>query len=112
MSFTACNRVYQLKLIAGSGNQSSINDRACLELQATVDQLVVLDGKNLLSQVIGFKQVAKYDNGTFIRQARGACVKLGELTKQSYIVQLLFHGRIRKTKLLLKEMNTQHSFNY
>jgi len=96
---------------AGSGNQSGINGSACFEQQAPVDQLGVRGGKNLRGQVVGFKQVAESENGAVIRQARGACVKLGELTKQGHIVQGLFHGRITQAKPLLHEFNAKHCGN-
>jgi hypothetical protein len=77
---------------ARSCDQSGINDRACFEQQATLDQLGVNSSEHLKSQVVGFKQVTESENGALIRQARSACVKLGKLTKQSHIVQGLFHG--------------------
>ena len=97
---------------AGRGNQSGINDRACFEQQAPLDQLGINGVKNLRSQVVGFKQVAESENGDLIRQARGACVKLGELTKQGHVVQCLFHGRIRQAKPLLHEMNAKDCGNW
>ncbi len=51
------------------------------------------------------------ENCPCIRQARSACVKLRELTKQGHIVQGLFHGQIREAKSLLYTMNTKHCGN-
>ena len=56
-------------------------------------------------------QLTESEDGALIRQARGACVKLGELTKQGHIVQGLFHGRIRQAKPLLYEMGAKHCGN-
>ena len=96
---------------ARSCDQSGINDRACFEQQAPLDQIGVHGGKNLRGEVVGFKQVTESENGALIRQPRGACVKLGELTKQGYVMQCLFHGRIRQAKPLLHEMNAKHCGN-
>ena len=96
---------------ARSCDQSGINNSACFEQQAPLDQLGVNGSKNLRSQVVGFKQVTESEDGALIRQARGARVKLGELTKQGHIVQGLFHGRIRKAKPLLHKMDAKHCGN-
>ena len=92
-------------------DQSGINDRACFEQQAPLDQLGVDSSKNLSGQVVGFKQVTESENGALIRQARSACVELGKLPKQGHIVQGLFYGRIRKAKPLLHEMVAKHCGN-
>ena len=51
---------------AGRCDQSGINDRACFEQQAPLDQIGVHGGKNLRGQVVGFKQLAESENGAFI----------------------------------------------
>ena len=96
---------------AGSCDQSGINNSSSFEQQAPLDQLGVNGGEHLKSQVVGFKQVTESENGALIRQARGARIELGELTKQGHIVQGLFHGRIRQAKPLLHEMNAKHCGN-
>ena len=93
---------------AGSWYQSGINDRASCEQQAPLDQRGVDSSTNLSGQVVGFKQVAESENGDLIRQARGACVELGKLTKQGHVMQCLFHGRIGQVRQLLHEMNAKH----
>ncbi len=96
---------------ARSYDQSGINNSACFEQQAPVDQLGVDISENLGSQVVAFKQVTESENGALIWQARGPRVELGELTKQNHILQGLFHGRIRQTKPLLHKMNAKHCGN-
>lgn len=66
---------------------------------------------DLHAQTMLFEQVAKPQNGRFIRQAAGARVKVRELAIQRHIVQRLFHSRITQSKPLLQEMNAQHGFN-
>ena len=51
-------------------NQSGINNSACFEQQAPVDQLGVVNSKNLSGQVVSSKQVAESENGALIRQGR------------------------------------------
>jgi len=66
---------------AGSYNQSGNNDCACFEKQAPLCQFGVNGGKSLRDQVVGFKHVTESENGALIKQVRGACTKLGKLTK-------------------------------
>ncbi|GAB3481513.1 hypothetical protein GCM10011496_06230 [Polaromonas eurypsychrophila] len=60
------------------------------------------------TQVVLFKQVAKPQNGGFVRQPGDACVQSGELAVQRHVVQGFFHGRVRQTEPLLHEVNAQH----
>jgi len=95
---------------AGRCNQSGVQNRACFKQQAPLDQLGV-DGRNLSSQVVGFKQVPESENTALIRKVRSVCVKLSKLTKKDHNVQGLFDGRIRKAKSLLHGMDAKHSSN-
>jgi hypothetical protein len=96
---------------AGRCNQSGIKGGACFKQQAPLDQLGVNGGEHFKSQVVGLKQVTESENGALIRQALGARVELGELTKQGHIVQGLLHGRIRQANPLLHEMDSKHCGN-
>ena len=94
---------------AGSCDQSSINDNSVsFEQQVLLDQRGVDSSTNLSGQLVGFKQVAKSENGALIRRARSSCVELGKLAKQGHVVQCIFHGRIGQVKPLPLKMNAKH----
>ena len=96
-------------VLGGTGrrNQGGIFDRAGLEHQAFGRQRGVDGGQQLSAQVVRFEQVAKAQDRAFIGQAGDARIELRKLAVQRDVMQSLFHGRIRQTKPLLHEANTQ-----
>lgn len=92
----------------GCGNQGGIDHGANFEHQALGGQGGIDGGHDLDAQVVFFEQMAKPQNGGFVRQPGDACVQSGKLAVQGRIMQGFFHGRIRKTEPLLHEVDAQH----
>lgn len=91
----------------GHCNQSGIQDCTSLEHQAFGDQGGVDRGQQLNAQVVLFDQVAKANDGSFIKYSGHASVETGELAVKGGVVQYLFHRWIRQTEPLLQEVNAQ-----
>ena len=64
---------------AGRCNKRGVHRRACLEHQATINQLGVDGGQDLLAQPVGFKQVTKPQDGALVGQSGHACIQVGKL---------------------------------
>jgi len=60
------------------------------------------------ARIVGFEQVAKPQDGGFVRQACRACIKPRKFAVQRYVVERFFHRRIGEPKPLLHEVNAQH----
>ena len=91
-------------------NQGGVNNRSGLKQQAPLGQGGVDGSHDLQAQVVGFKKMAKPQDGRFIGQACGTGIKSCKFTLDRRVVQRLLHRRGKQPKPLLKEMNTQHRF--
>jgi hypothetical protein len=91
----------------GRGDDGRVHDAAALEHQALARQVGIDFLKEVIGQVIGLQQMAKVQDGCFIRDRLGQ-VQSREAAHARDLVQRLFHRRIAQGEPVLHQVYPKH----